>query len=370
VIHGDRNPLRDLTANGLAVRQPLPSRPISRDGAARVLLGGRIMPFGVLARGGMPPWVTEDKLAADYGGAGDSGTGSSDHDDPTVASWLAAQGVTGGHLAAAAEWFRQNWAAEPQILSARGVAAARCGDQAGDGEYAFEGGYLSLAEALAGELAEAATPAIRLGQPVRLLTWAPGRVELAVGGERITARGAVITTPPPLITSGRLVIAPMPEYKAAAVRGLPAGDGLCAIAVMSRAAPESAVIFDADGHAGFVRCFAGRPEVLIVAKARAAGAVRAASLADVVARAFPWSAGVETTGVHVADWGRDPWSAGAFSYPRAGIRSAARDWAAPVSRTLFFAGEAATAGSLPPSVHGALGSGLRAAHEVVEAWGQ
>lgn len=376
VIHGDRNPLRDLAGHGIPGAQAPRSQLVPRNAAARAVLHGRITPLGALAYGGVPPWVVEQRLTADGGGQDDGRTGVQprdgadgleydDHGDVPLASWLAAQRIAGDHLLAAAEWFRQNWAAEPQALSARGVAAARRGDQTGDGEYAFEHGYRSLADALAVALD------IRLREPVRTLAWGPGRVELTTGdGARTTARAAVITAPPPVIAGGRLAIAPMPEQKAAAARALPAGDGLCAVAMLSRAASESAVVFDADGQGGFVRCTAGRPEVLIVAKARAAAAVRAANLTDLVGRLFPRWTAPEVTGARVADWGRDPWSAGVFSYPRVGAAGAGPAWAEPVQRTLFFAGEATTAGSLPPTVHGALGSGLRAASEVVEAWGR
>ena len=93
-------------------------------------------------------------------------------------------------------------------------------------------------------------------------------------------------------------------------------------------------------------------------------------LAGLVGRVVPRWTAPEVTSAQVADWGRDPWSAGVFSYPGMGAGWAARTWAAPVQRTLFFAGEATTAGSLPPTVHGALGSGLRAAGQLVEAWGR
>jgi monoamine oxidase len=380
VIHGDRNPLRDLAASGLAGVPSPRSEPVPRDAVARVLIGGRILPFGALARGGMPPWVVEQKLTADRGGTGfgggwDGGTdggrdggggrGRGGWDGGTVEGWMDAQGICGVHRVAAEEWFRQNWAAEPSALSADGVAVARAGDQVGDGEYSFEGGYVSLARALA-----AAVPPVRLGQPVDAVTWSPGRAEVAAGRARVRARAVVITVPPALIDGGRPVITPMPAGQAAAARGLRAGDGLCAVAVLSRPAPESAVVFDADGRAGFVRATAGRPEVLIVAKSGAAGVVRAAGpagLPGLVARAFPWAAGTAMTSCRIADWGRDPWSGGAFSYPRPGAARAAGRWAAPVRRTLFFAGEAATAGVLPPSVHGALGSGLAAARTVMEA---
>jgi len=395
VIHGDRNPLRDLARHGIPAAPSPPSQPLPRRIAAWTVLHGRVSPLGALASGGMPPWEAERRLTADGAGQADRGTdgyrgdghprngqsgdghwgdgqsgdgvagaGPDDHGDVPVASWLEAQRITGDHMLAAAEWFRQNWAAEPAALSARGVACARRHDTTGDGEYAFDGGYLSLADLLA------AAADIRLRTPVRALTWAPGRVEVAAGGARVTAAAAVITAPPPVVAGERLAIAALPPEKAAAAAALPSGDGLCAVATLSRPAPESAVVFDADGQGGFVRCTAGRPEVLIVAKARAAAAVRAASLAGLVSRVFPRWTGLPVTGVRLADWGRDPWSAGVFSYPGVGAGWASRAWAAPVERTLFFAGEATTAGSLPPTVHGALGSGLRAAGQIVEAWGR
>jgi monoamine oxidase len=225
-------------------------------------------------------------------------------------------------------------------------------------------GYLALIETLA------AGRDIRLRTPVRTLTWTPGQVEVTTGdGTRVTARAVVITAPPPVVL-GELAITPMPERKAAAARALPSGDGLCAVVTLSHAVSETAVVFDADGQGGFIRCQAGRPEVLIVAKAGAAAAVRAASIAGLVGRVFPRWPAPEVTGVRIADWGRDPWSAGVFSYPLVGAGWAAPAWAAPVERTLFFAGDATTAGSLPPTAHGALGSGLRAASDIVEAWGR
>jgi monoamine oxidase len=355
VIHGDRNPLRDLAGEGIPAAKSPRSHLVPRTAAARAVLNGRMTPLGALACGGAPPWVVEQRLTADGGGQADI----------PVASWLAAQLMAGDHLLAAAEWFRQNWAAELQALSARGVAAARRGDQTGDGEYAFEDGYVSLTDTLAVDLD------IRLGKAVRTLAWEPGRVALTTGdGVQATARAAVITAPPPVIAAGRLAIAPMPERKSAAARALPSGDGVCQVATLSRAASQSAVVFDADGQGGFVRCTAGRPEVQIVAKARAAAAVRAANPADLAGRMFPEWAPSEVIGMQVADWGHDPWSAGVFSYPGVGAGWAGAAWAAPVQRTLFFAGEATTAALLPPTVHGALGSGLRAASEIVEAWGR
>jgi monoamine oxidase len=375
VIHGAGNPLRDLAAQGIPGVESPRSQPVPRNVAAWTVLNGRVAPLGALVRGGVPPWAVEQRLTASGGLTGDRADGGGhccagddragdDCGDVSVAAWLEAQRLTRDHGLAAAEWFRQNWAAQPAALSARGVAAARRRDTAGEGEYSFGNGYLTLIETLA------AGRDVRLRTPVRALAWAPGQVELTTGeGARVAARAAVITAPPPVVT-GELTITPEPEGKAVAAGALPSGDGLCAVVTLSRAAEETAVVFDADGRSGFVRCTAGRTEVLIVAKAAAAAAVRAANLADLVGRVFPRLAEPKVIGLRIADWGRDAWSAGAFSYPMVGAGWAGPAWAAPVQRTLFFAGDATTAGSLPPTVHGALGSGLRAASELVEAWGQ
>lgn len=62
------------------------------------------------------------------------------------------------------------------------------------------------------------------------------------------------------------------------------------------------------------------------------------------------------------DWTRDPFARGAYSFVAAGAEDAAPQLAEPVEDTLFFAGEATSVDT--GTVHGALASGLRAAHEV------
>ncbi|MGF1432129.1 FAD-dependent oxidoreductase, partial [Kitasatospora sp. LaBMicrA B282] len=159
--------------------------------------------------------------------------------------------------------------------------------------------------------------------------------------------------------------------KLAAARRLPAGDGYCLVVTVDRPAPQSVIGFDVDGCAGFVRCAAGRPEVLLVAKAGAAGRLRAAAAdpdgpAALLAAVLPWTAGARVLARTAADWGQDPYAAGAFTAPLVG-RPAAADWAAPLAGTLFFAGEATVSGSELPWVQGALASGERAAEELLEA---
>jgi monoamine oxidase len=65
------------------------------------------------------------------------------------------------------------------------------------------------------------------------------------------------------------------------------------------------------------------------------------------------------------DWLHDPFSHGAYSYGLVGGSTAAKRLARPVANTLFFAGEAADGGGRTGTVHGAIGTGYRAAEAVL-----
>jgi monoamine oxidase len=65
------------------------------------------------------------------------------------------------------------------------------------------------------------------------------------------------------------------------------------------------------------------------------------------------------------DWQHDPYTLGAYSYALVGGSTAAKRLARPVENTLFFAGEAADAEGRTGTVHGAMGTGYRAADSVL-----
>ena len=65
------------------------------------------------------------------------------------------------------------------------------------------------------------------------------------------------------------------------------------------------------------------------------------------------------------DWRSDPFSRGAYSYVPAGATHAVARLADPVEDTLFFAGEATASPGEQGTVHGAIGSGLRAAQQLL-----
>ena len=105
-----------------------------------------------------------------------------------------------------------------------------------------------------------------------------------------------------------------------------------------------------------------------MAKAAAAAKLRATRPdLDV---ALPWTASARIVAEHIADWGRDRWATGAFTYPRVGAAWAPAAWAEPLGGTVFFAGEATVTGTRLPFVHGAMASGVRAAGQVLEVFGR
>ncbi len=87
-----------------------------------------------------------------------------------------------------------------------------------------------------------------------------------------------------------------------------------------------------------------------------------ASLSRLLGRKTP-----RPEGIYFHDWRSDPFFRGAYSYVPVNAMSAREALAKPVDDTLFFAGEATQTKGHASTVHGAMASGVRAAHDVQEA---
>jgi monoamine oxidase len=70
---------------------------------------------------------------------------------------------------------------------------------------------------------------------------------------------------------------------------------------------------------------------------------------------------------HYYDWSNDPFSRGAYSYPKVGGLKAAQILSEPVNDTIFFAGEATDFQGANGTVHAALESGKSAARKIIKA---
>ena len=266
------------------------------------------------------------------------------------------------------EWVRQSWAGDPAVLSAKGMADVLAMADSGEGQFIVRGGFSTLVDQMGASLD------IRLGWPVEQISWASGGVRLHSGDDTVSARCCVVTVPPPVVSSGRCAISPFPAAKTAAARALGLGDAVSVAVTLSRPLQEPVLVFDADGEAGFWKAERGSPVVLGVAKDAAAAKLRVLAadpgrLRGLLQQLFPDAADALVEDVRVADWGRDPWATGAFTFPRAGQLDAPAQWAQPLGDAVFFAGEATCGARHPASVHGAIESGVRAAGEVLAAVG-
>jgi monoamine oxidase len=66
------------------------------------------------------------------------------------------------------------------------------------------------------------------------------------------------------------------------------------------------------------------------------------------------------------NWTHDPFSRGAYSYPKAGGLAAAKALAKPIEDTIFFAGEATDFSGASGTVHAAIASGVSAARRLLQ----
>jgi hypothetical protein len=74
-------------------------------------------------------------------------------------------------------------------------------------------------------------------------------------------------------------------------------------------------------------------------------------------------------GWHEHDWSADPYSRGAYSYVPAGALDAPAKLSMPVEETLYFAGEHTDVTGHWGTVHAAIGTGARAAEQILGARG-
>jgi monoamine oxidase len=268
--------------------------------------------------------------------------------------------------------------------------------------FRFPNGY----EGLVGALVAACKPdllTVRLNTVAAEIEWSPGTVEVTAQSSEqqqpasIRADAAVITLPlgvlqAPLGTSGAICFRPKLTEKADALKQLEMGTAIRLVLCFRHC-------FWTDPK--LVRSpmpdmsFLSTPEELFptwwssVSAGTAmltgwSGGVRAQQLSgrgnaavtecglEVLHHVFGVSLEtlrglLQESFVH--DWQSDPYCRGAYSYPLADSKEAARILAAPVGNTLFFAGEATDFSGHNGTVHGAIASGQRAAAELLSREG-
>jgi monoamine oxidase len=308
------------------------------------------------------PWELGQLLRNSHNSAARASLPSATTDEP-LESAVAALDLDQAQSSVALEWVSQVYGGEPQSLSRDGLLARLPAPREIGAEYVIRNGYDAVVATLADGLD------IRRSHPVSELRWQPGSVEIAGPGGVLEAAAAVITVPPTLVATGCLTFSPTLPGKEQAAEGLPLCDAVVVAVRLRAPAPRTVHVLAVDPPAGLWTSTAGSYLLHGVAKGRAAATLRGAlaarhTLDELLGEVLAWySADAGIAEVHSADWGCDPWSLGAYTYPAVGSAAAAREWAAPVASTLFFAGEATADPGGAGMVHGALDSGRRAAAE-------
>ena len=323
-------------------------------GEALVVMDGVARPAAdVLTNdGGM--WSVESAVAA------------LDAPDVPLRSELVARDWSDERVRFALELFEQIWCADPDVLSAQGVARVERGWTSGYENFSITEGYDRLIEYLGRDLD------VRLRAPVRSVRWSSGRVAAeTAGGEMHEAAAIVVTVPPPLMDDGSITFDPaLDDAHGGAASSIAVGPVIRFAGRLAEPAPSGGWILVVGGGWWSVRPgsrlltgWIGGP-----AAARLTGAP-VDTLLENVGPALGWVDGARFDEVAIADWGREPFSKGGYSYPAVGALDAPRRLREPIAETLFFAGEATCGDVHPATVHGAYESGVRAADEALHALG-
>jgi monoamine oxidase len=284
-------------------------------------------------------------------------------------------------------------AANPSIISERALADG--GSPRGDVRERRIGRVLDGYGAIVDALADGIERHVRYGSIVRRIEWEKGSARIhLIGGRSIDAAAVIITVPLGVLAAqqgerGAIAFDPAIPAKRSAISDLAMGTvtriGLrfdepfwASERFASRVEDERldilSFIHGPDNvdfpiwwttypvRSSLLVGWCGGPKALSLAgNAHDEVEDRALrSLAKILSMSKSTLAG-RLVSSHTHDWMSDPFSRGVYSYARVGGDDAAKRLARPVDGTLFFAGEAADVEGRNGTVHGAIGTGRRAA---------
>jgi monoamine oxidase len=290
-------------------------------------------------------------------------------------------------------------AADTSRASARAIAAEWTGEILGSvPQRRPREGYASLLTALMARL-HGDRLRLQLQSTVQSVRWSRGSVEVtgefSGGPFALRAPRALITLPlgvlqQPALAPGAVHFSPALASKRAALEGLSSGpiiklqlhfatsfwetlhDGHYRDAGFFHVPDAAFATFwtPAPVQAPLLVAWAGGPRAQrLAAGATPADLVRKALASLEVLFGNDVDMASELRAYYYHDWQQDAFARGAYSYVTVGGTEARASLARPIEHTLYFAGEATDTEDEGGTVTGALQSGLRAAHEVLDAAG-
>jgi monoamine oxidase len=309
--------------------------------------------------------------------------------DVTFAQYLDLAEIDGSRRRRATAYVEGFNAADSRVIGVAAlVAQQRAEDKVhSDRLFHVEAGYHALPAFLSDRF-RAAGGTLLLEHPVRRVRWSQNAVAVSgvnAGGEsfELHAERAIVTLPLGVLQAGTVEFEPAPQEIWSNAARMAMGPVV-----------RISLLFDAKFWQQALSFLLTRDEVpsawwtpmpnsapLITGWA---GGAKAAALTQRIGARADWRALLEESvgtlsrmyGIaaqelharliswHTHDWQADPYSRGAYSYAPAGALDASANMTLPVADTLFFAGEHTDTTGHWGTVHGALGSGLRAAAQL------
>ncbi len=300
---------------------------------------------------------------------------SADAPDESFEAFLARSGASERDQARARDYVEGFNAADSRCIGTVGLARQQAAEEAiGGGQNARVcAGYSALPEYVR-DRALAGGAELLLRTPVMAVEWRPGAGTIhAEGGRSWTAPKLICTLPLGVLQARAVAFSPSPVEPFAAAAQLDPGQ-VQRMVLQFRgdpSFPESMhFLFANPLHpptfwttaprpSPLLTCWVGGPRALATTTAESLEASARAALARIFSRELPVEA------AHFHDWMADPYTRGAYSWAPRGAADAYAALAEPVEQTLFFAGEHTDTTGHPGTVHGALGSGLRAARQAL-----
>jgi monoamine oxidase len=278
-------------------------------------------------------------------------------------------------------------AADPSLISARSLRRDSEAEESikGDHQYRITSGYESLARTVADRIDRNRCDIV-MNTPVHEIVWRKGQVIARAGTTEYLASRAIVTLPLGVLKSGSVAFSPALPEKQNAMSFLEMGPvirvSLCFQEKFWERDPKMAdlsFLFTDDPQ--FPTWWTANPLPYPILTGWAAGpnakAHTGKSKDEIVSSAVQSLARImkiaeselrlQMTGSFTHDWQADPFSRGAYSYTAVGGMDAAEALAAPVADALYFAGEATNIDGYTGTVRGAIGTGLRAAKELLQS---
>ena len=322
--------------------------------------------------------------------------------DMSFADYLAANPTDAASAAAATRYVEGFNAADRNRIGIASLAVQQRAEDAIDSDRLFHvaEGYGAVMEFLAAQF-RAAGGDLTLGAPVRRIEWQRGSVRVESGNEKLRARRALITVPLGVLQADTIDFAPRPADILGHVQRLAMGDVVRVVLLFrerfwrERRAPSmpdgvrrkladlSFLFTPAEvpptwwtphptptpmltAWTGGAKATELRRSIAESGDALALPRRCLATLARIFELSF---AEVQHLLVswHEHDWSADPYSRGAYSYVPAGALDAPAKLSEPVEETLYFAGEHTDVTGHWGTVHAAIGTGLRAAEQILGA---